>query len=123
MQTTFRQVGAALGIALLGTVLATGLRSLTADRLAEIPELPPAAQAGIVEAVDASGGQVLTFLRDDPQNAAVVAAVEGAFADAARRSAITVLVFVIAGFGLSLLLPETRDFGLAHDPAAEAETA
>jgi EmrB/QacA subfamily drug resistance transporter len=123
MQTTFRQVGAALGIALLGTVLATGLRSLTADRLAEIPELPPAAQAGIVEAVDASGGQVLTFLRDDPQNAAVVAAVEGAFADAARRSAITGLVFVIAGFGLSLLLPETRDFGLAHDPAAEAETA
>jgi EmrB/QacA subfamily drug resistance transporter len=120
MQTTFRQVGAALGIALLGTVLATGLRSLSEDRLAAVPGLPPVAQAGIVEAVDASGGQVLTTLRTDPENDAVVAVIEGAFADAARRSAFTGLVFVLAGFGLSLLLPETRDFEL--DPTAPSAT-
>jgi EmrB/QacA subfamily drug resistance transporter len=118
MQTTFRQVGAALGIALLGTVLATGLRSLTADRLAEIPGLPPQAQEGIVEAVDASGGQVITTLREDPANAPVVEAIERAFSDAASRSAFTGLVFVIAGFGLSLLLPDTREVDAT--PKAEA---
>ena len=110
MQTTFRQVGAALGIALLGTVLATGLRSITEDRLLDVPGLPPQARDGIVAAVDASGGQVISSLREDPNNAQVVEIIEGAFSDAASRAAFTGLVFVIAGFGLSLLLPETRDF-------------
>jgi MFS family permease len=120
MQTTFRQVGAALGIALLGTVLAIGLRSLTEDGLTEIAGLPPTAQAGIVDAVDASGGQVISSLREDPGNARVVAVIEGAFSDAASRSALTGLVFVVVGFGLSLLLPETRDFDDVSHPEATA---
>ena len=41
LQSTFRQVGAAVGIALLGTILATGLRSGTEVELRAVPELPP----------------------------------------------------------------------------------
>lgn len=45
--------------------------------------------------------------------------IEVAFSEAASRAAYTGPVFVIAGFGLSLLLPETRDF----DQSTSAEKA
>ena len=41
IQSTSRQVGSALGIAILGTALTTGLASGTADRLASVPSIPP----------------------------------------------------------------------------------
>ena len=80
--------------------------------------MPPAARAGIVEAVDASG-EVLRSLREDPSNGRVVEVIEVAFSEAASRAAYTGPVFVIAGFGLSLLPPETRDF----DQSTSAEKA
>lgn len=115
MQSTFRQIGAALGIALLGTVLAVSLRSLTDANLAD-RGVPADVRAGIVASVDQSGGQVLGSLRQDPANAAAVTAIEEAFAGAARRSAFTGVVFVVIGFGLSLLLPETRDLDSRSEP-------
>ncbi len=108
MQSTFRQVGAAIGIALLGTVLSAGLRTGTAENLAEIPELSVAAQEGIVEAVDGSAGQVLPALADQPGSEPVVAAVSDAFASAARTTGFVAVFFVSIGFLLSLGLPDIR---------------
>ena len=67
--STVRQVGSALGIAILGTILFTVLVDQTAANLADVPGLPPAAQEAIVQAIDASAGQALTGFRADPQYA------------------------------------------------------
>ena len=108
MQSTFRQVGAAIGIALLGTVLSAGLRSGTIDNLATIPDLPPVAQEGIVEAVAGSAGQVLPALAEQPGSEAVVAAVSDAFASAAQSTGFVAVAFVFLGFVLSTQLPDIR---------------
>ena len=108
MQSTFRQVGAAIGIALLGTVLSAGLQAGTADALASIGDLPQAARDGIVEAVAGSAGQVLPSLASQPGSEQVVAAVSDAFASAARTTGLVAVVFVIAGFLLSTRLPDIR---------------
>ena len=86
MQSTFRQVGAAVGIALLGTILSVGLRNGTETALAEIPQLPEAARMGIVEAVAGSAGQVLPELAREPGSEPVVAAISDAFASAATTT-------------------------------------
>ncbi len=108
MQSTFRQVGAAVGIALLGTVLAASLRTGTADALAAIPGLPPEAQSGIVDAISGSAGQALPGLAQQPGSEQVVAAVSDAFANAATTTGLVAVAFVLAGFFLSLRLPDIR---------------
>ena len=108
MQSTFRQVGSALGIALLGTVLAGSLGRSTATELEQVPGLPPEAVAGISDAIAASAGQALPGLAEQPGSEAVVAAVSSAFASSARRSVLVADVFVLCGFGISLLLPDPR---------------
>jgi len=108
MQSTFRQVGAAVGIALLGTVLAATLRTGTEDALAAVPDLPPAAQEEIVDAITSSAGQALPGLAQRPGSEAVVAAVSEAFADAATTTGLVAVAFVLAGFILSLRLPDIR---------------
>lgn len=120
MQSTFRQVGAAVGIALLGTVLSASLRTNTADALASITQLPPQARSGIVEAVAGSAGQVLPSLAAQPGSEPVVAAVSGAFADAARTTALVAVVFVVIGFLLSTRLPDLRygSEGMEREPSA-----
>ena len=44
IQSTFRQVGSALGIAILGTILVTTLGSQASARLRTVPGLPPASR-------------------------------------------------------------------------------
>ena len=114
--STARQIGSALGIAILGTVLFTSLAHETAANLAEVPGLPPAAQAGIVDAIDGSAGQALTTIREDPAYAPVVEPIERAFVDATRYAGFFAFAFVILGLVFSFLLPETRPDLVADVP-------
>lgn len=106
--STMRQVGSALGIAILGTILFANLLSGTKANLAGVPGLPAQAQAAIAEAIDASAGQALSGFRADPASAAVVRPIEDAFVGAARSAGLGAFAFVILGLVLSLLLPRTR---------------
>ncbi|MEO8470373.1 MAG: MFS transporter [Chloroflexota bacterium] len=106
--STMRQVGSALGIAILGTILFANLLSETKANLTTVPGLPAQAQAAIAEAIDASAGQALSGFRADPANAAVVRPIEDAFVKAARAAGLGAFAFVILGLLLSLLLPRTR---------------
>jgi len=105
IQSTFRQVGSALGIAILGTMLIVGLGTRTASRLAEVPGLPPAAQQGITAAVRESAGAILPSLREDPAAAPVVAAVEDAFVHSARAATTAAAAFILAGVAAAARLP------------------
>ena len=117
LQSTFRQVGAAVGIALLGTILAAGLRSGTEVELQAVPGLPPQAAAGIVEAIDGSAGQALPSLAEQPGSEPVVAAVSDAFSGAATRTGFIAAGFVVTGFLISLGLPDIRYSDRASDGA------
>ena len=122
MQSTFRQIGSAFGIALVGTVLATSLGTLSADRLASVPGLPAEATAGIAEAMKASAGQIVGQLGEQPGSDAVVDVLRGVFVDSARRAALTAMVFVLLGFAMSWLLPDTRSVRVGGaDPGTPAD--
>ena len=121
MQSTFRQVGSALGIAILGTVLAVSLGNQTASRLASVPGLPPQQQAALTAAVKSSAGQVITELRAQPGTQPVVAAASEALTEAARRAAEVAAGFVALGFIASWLLPDITAF--TTDPAGESGAA
>jgi EmrB/QacA subfamily drug resistance transporter len=103
--STMRQVGSALGIAILGTVLFSTLLTETKANLAAVPGLPAVARDGIAAAIDASAGQALVGFRADPAAAAVVKPIEDAFVTATRQSGFVAFGFVVLGFVFSLLLP------------------
>ncbi len=133
MQSTFRQVGSALGIALIGTILAVNLASVTEQELADVSFLPAVARTGIADAVSASAGQLLPVLREgnlpqmgdmpavqlDPTMLEpVVEAIETAFAAAATRAALVAALFVLFGFALSFRIPQPdlHPTGKLEDP-------
>jgi len=117
--STMRQLGSALGIAVLGTVLFSGLADGTRDRLGAVSGIPAQARESIVEALDASAGQALVALRSDPRGAAVVPAVEEAFVASARTAGAVAFAFVVLGLMLSFLIPapDRRTAASAADAA------
>ena len=103
IQSTSRQVGSALGIAILGTALTTGLVTGTSENLAAT-SIPAPQRAAIIAAVERTGGAVLPVLRSSPALQPAVAPVEEAFVASARRSAMIAAAFVFLGLLASLRL-------------------
>ncbi len=122
MQSTFRQVGSAIGIALLGSLLATGLASGTTDRLSKL-DLPPQQVSGIAESVKASAGQSLVQIRQQANSGPVVTAIEDSFAHSARIVSFVAAGFVIFGFALSWFLPAGSEDEDAEREKAAARSA
>ncbi len=140
--STLRQVGSALGIAVLGTVLFSTLVSGSSSNLATaLPGVSPTCIALVSNLVDDSAGQVLTALRDPTQATAVgfgsaslpadqascfrdpafiaalpqtVEPIEAAFVDATRLAGFVAAAFVLLGLVFSLLLPAQRPTSLGE---------
>ena len=80
INSTFRQVGIATGIALLGTLFASRLTSAVADRTAGTPL---AAQSGAISTALRNGGAARLFATAPPQQRGVLAeVVRGSFTTA-----------------------------------------
>ncbi|MEO8263622.1 MAG: MFS transporter, partial [Pseudolysinimonas sp.] len=95
-QSTSRQVGSALGIAILGTILFSSLGTQLADRLSD-DDLPSGVQTTIVDLVVDSAGSGIAALEERSPDVAQEA--REAFTEATRYAA-----FAAAGFlGLGLL--------------------
>jgi len=115
--STVRQIGSALGIAILGTVLFVSLGNGVHRNLSEIPGLPPATVDGIAQAMEASAGQALVVFKEDPKYAPLVPGIEAAFVDATQLAGFVATGFVLLGVLFSLLLPKTQMHkGLDHEP-------
>ena len=109
MQSTFRQVGAALGVALLGSVYIASLGSGADAGLAEIRGLTDLQRETIVQTtVDSAGFYVEALRFWTPDFAPVAAAVAVAITEAARRAAQLAIVFLLVGLVLSRTLPDLR---------------
>ncbi len=104
-QSTVRQVGTAIGIAVSGAVLSAGLAQGPADRLATIDGLPGEQASQLAAATRSSAGGLITGLREQgtgselgdltPQ---VVDALSAAFASATRWALLAALGFLLVGF-------------------------
>lgn len=110
-QSTVRQLGSALGTAVVGAVLAAALTSSVPAALADVPGLPPAQVQRLATETSASAGSLIARLRaegtasdlgeDTPR---VVEALDQGFADATAASLRGATVFLLLGFGGSLLV-------------------
>jgi EmrB/QacA subfamily drug resistance transporter len=108
IQSTFRQVGSALGIAILGTVLITTLGNSVQARLSSVPGLPPAEATAIAHAVKESGGSAIVALRGRPNSERLVAASSDALAASTGTVAFTAAAFVLVGLLVTIGLPNPR---------------
>ena len=107
IQSTSRQIGSALGVAILGTILATVVYGQTADNL-RAQGLPEAQAARIATALETSAGTALPAIIAAPGGQDLAAPLEQAFSDATRRTGLAAAAFILIGLASSFLLPGRR---------------
>jgi EmrB/QacA subfamily drug resistance transporter len=107
IQSTSRQVGSALGIAILGTVLFATLGARYDTALADLG-VPEAQRVQLVDAVKDSAGAAIPGLAANPGTAAAAEPARVAFTDASRVAALTAAGFLVIGLVASLSLGNPR---------------
>ena len=127
-QSTARQIGSALGTAILGTVLFVTLSAQTETNLEAVPGLDAATRQQISDVVTESAGTAIPALAQQPGGEAVAAAASEAFSTAISWTAFTAAGFVLLGLLATLGLPASapaREEGGdgPPEPAAEAAAA
>ncbi|TFD25405.1 MFS transporter [Cryobacterium lyxosi] len=103
--STARQIGSALGIAVLGTVLFTAVGASLDAKLSSVPGFSAQTQTQIVDAVVNSAGSAIPAL--EAQSPAVADAAREAFSDGTRYSAFAAAGFLVLGFLATLRLSGT----------------
>lgn len=94
-QSTARQIGSALGIAILGTILFTSVGGSLQARLDDNAKLPDSVKTQVVNAVVDSAGNAIPGL--EKRDAAVYADAQAAFSDGTRYSALAAAGFLVFG--------------------------
>jgi EmrB/QacA subfamily drug resistance transporter len=123
-QSTARQVGSALGIAILGTILFTSVGSVLDSRLAD-SGVPASARDTVVTLVVDSSGTAIPAIEKDPKYAQylpVVADAKIAFSDGTKYAAFAAAGFLALGFLATLRLDGRREEH-ADEPAAPASSS
>lgn len=121
--STARQIGSALGIAILGTILFASVGSSLSQRLTE-PTLmvPEPVRSQIVDTVVVSAGGAIPALSS--QDARVGEAAREAFSQGTRYSAFAASAFLVLGLLATLRLsPAEHDASAERDAPAERESA
>ena len=106
-QSTSRQVGSALGVAILGTILFTSTAAILTSELQD-QNLPAAQIDQVVSAVVDSAGAAIAGLEADPQTAEIADAAKSAFSDGTRLSAFTAAGFLVVGLFATFSLGSGR---------------
>ncbi len=115
LQSTVRQLGSALGVALLGGLLLGALGHSTSDRLSE-SALPQDVTAGIVDAVTTSAGAAIPSLQAKPATAEAGDAAAAAMISASRVTTGVAALVILLGLAATWALPDVRP-----DPADPAD--
>jgi EmrB/QacA subfamily drug resistance transporter len=112
-QSTTRQLGSALGIAILGTLLFSSIGTTLSGQL---PDLPPAQRHHVISSVQHTAGASITGLAADPNTREIAATARRSFTRSTRWTAFTAAGFLALG-----LLATTRI--RRETPAEEAKVA
>ena len=107
IQSTSRQIGSALGVALLGMVLATVVYNQSSQNL-ENTGLPPAKAAAMATQMEHSAGTALPQIVTAPGGSTTAEPLEQAFSDATRYTGFAAAFFVLIGLGSSMLIPKPK---------------
>lgn len=102
-QSTSRQLGAALGVAILGTVLFSTTSSVLTSALDD-RGLPAAQRDQVVSQVVDSAGAAIVGLEQSPQTQDLAADAKAAFSDGTRAAAFTAAGFLTLGLVSTLTL-------------------
>lgn len=114
-QSTARQIGSALGIALLGTIL-FGTTSLVLGAKLDDRGIPAQQAAPLVSAVVDSSGAAISRLEGDPRTAPVAEDAKVAFSDGTRYAAFSAAGFLVVGLLASLSLGGAAGGGARREP-------
>lgn len=119
--TTVRQLGSALGIAVLGGLLISSLASQTADELAKT-DVPASQQDEAVAIVRDSAGAAIPELLRDPATAEVGEAAQASLITASKITTGIAAIILLGGLAATLALPAApvRPAGAAPAPAPPA---
>jgi EmrB/QacA subfamily drug resistance transporter len=104
-QSTARQIGSAMGTAILGTVLFLSLNSRTDAQVQDLG-IPVQQSRQIADVVEASAGTVIPRLDQPPGSPQIQAAAAEAFAESIRTTSLVAAGFVFLGLLATLALPE-----------------
>ncbi len=105
LQSTFRQMGSAIGVALLGSLLVTNLGSKVIKNLAGIPGLDTATQSEVAKIVRGSAGSAIPQLDQLPGGAVLRHAGELAMTSAAQFTTLIAAAVICIGLLATLALP------------------
>ena len=117
INSTFRQVGIATGIAALGALLQARVTAKLGDALAGTP-LPPGAKDRLGEAVVGGGTQAATRAAPPGARDVVARAAERAFIDGLNEILIVAAVVAFVGGALAFALVRSRDFIASREAVA-----
>jgi EmrB/QacA subfamily drug resistance transporter len=121
INSTFRQVGIATGIAGLGALFQARVSDKLADALSAAP-LPRDSQEQVTEAVVSGGAQTAVEAAPPGAREAVTEAARRAFVDGLDEILIVAALVAFTGGILALCLVRTRDFYARGPAAGEAPT-
>lgn len=118
---TMRQVGSAIGIALIGTLLTASLATSLPRRIEADPNISPSEKPSILadlKSMNLESGSVRVGTENPSTAAAVKQDINASLASSARIAFSASFIFILLAFFLSLLLPKS-----AADKPAETETS
>jgi EmrB/QacA subfamily drug resistance transporter len=116
INTTFRQVGIATGVAALGAIFQSRVES-------KLSELLPSAPAGLGELVSSGGSRAAAAVAPPGQRPQVVHAANVAFTSAFNEIIMIAAIVSFVGAALGYLLVRSRDFVQPTEGAAEPAAA
>ena len=114
--STFRQIGTALGTAVIGAVLFTGLGTILSDTLAEEAGISDGDREKIVNEVQSTAGQAIRGLEEIPGLNVVVKDAKESYTEAARDAAWVAGGMVFVGLLVSFGLPRDRKEDYQEQP-------
>ena len=123
---TVRQVGAAIGVAILGAVLAGQITATADAELAASTAIPPAAKAQLAEVfqggLSGSRPSLPAGMAGTPTGRAIGRVFDDAISAGVRRAAETAAIFVVFGAASSLLIPNRKEHAWPRPAASQRAT-
>jgi hypothetical protein len=121
INSTFRQVGVATGIAVLGSIFQTSIRNALAPKLAATPAAGHV--SALARAVAAGGAQPVVHAVPAAHRAQAAVAVRASFTSAMNDILLVAALVALVGAALALVLVRGSDFVTYGAPEAAPATA